>query len=233
MHCYFVLAGSSEGPIIYYVEHVREGRSFATRTVQARQRGKCIFTTTLSFMRENSAGRQTVQHAVKMPKDVRQPSGNEEVGEFRNLGPFMGKIANVVKDEKPSPQKVKIQVWHKTKDKISPRGGHEAHLAALAYVSDSGFIGTISRVHDLGDSRGETSGQGGNPKLSMMVSLDHTIYFHAPRKTRADEWMFSERTSPWSRDERGVVVQHIFSSDGTLLATCFQEVRILALNSPY
>lgn len=52
MHCYFLLPGVSMVPIIYHVERVREGRSFMTRTVQARQRGKCIFTTTCSFTRE-------------------------------------------------------------------------------------------------------------------------------------------------------------------------------------
>lgn len=60
--------------------------------------------------------------------------------------------------------------------------------------------------------------------MCMMVSLDHSIYFHEPRGFRADEWMFTEMASPWSGDGRGVVQQHIFAADGTLVATCFQEV---------
>lgn len=72
MHCYFVLAGDSTIPILYHVERVREGRSFVTRTVQARQRGKCIFTTTLSFMREGSGGEITVDHGWDMPEGVRE-----------------------------------------------------------------------------------------------------------------------------------------------------------------
>ena len=91
MHCYFVLAGDSEIPITYYVERVRSGKSFATRTVQARQRGKAIFTTTMSFTREGSAGAKTVQHAVGMP-DVEaldeSDSGRVTEGE---LGPFESK----------------------------------------------------------------------------------------------------------------------------------------------
>ena len=35
--------------------------------------------------------------------------------------------------------------------------------------------------------------------------------------------MFTEMDSPWAGDGRGVVTQRIFSKDGTLLATCFQE----------
>jgi acyl-CoA thioesterase 8 len=67
MHCYFVLAGNADIPIIYHVERVRSGKSFATRTVQARQRGKVIFTTTMSFVRQNSGGDEKVEHAYPMP----------------------------------------------------------------------------------------------------------------------------------------------------------------------
>lgn len=43
-----------------------------TRTVQARQRGKCIFTTTLSFVREGSGGKITVDHGWDMPDGVKE-----------------------------------------------------------------------------------------------------------------------------------------------------------------
>ncbi len=41
-----------------------------TRTVQARQRGKCIFTTTCSFMREGSGGHKVVEHEWGLPEDA-------------------------------------------------------------------------------------------------------------------------------------------------------------------
>ena len=72
MHCYFVLAGNAEIPIIYHVERVRSGKSYATRTVQARQRGRVIFTTTMSFVRQNSGGAKKVEHVYPMP-DVPGP----------------------------------------------------------------------------------------------------------------------------------------------------------------
>lgn len=85
MHCYFVLAGDAEIPILYHVEHVREGKSFATRTVQARQRGKCIFTVTMSFVREGSGGRKLVVHEAGMP-GVPGPKGVEGEGEGEGVG---------------------------------------------------------------------------------------------------------------------------------------------------
>ena len=97
MHCYFVLAGDSSIPVLYHVERVREGKSFMTRTVQARQRGKCIFTTTLSFVREGSAGKETIEHGVGLPDGVlkeleqrenaEREKGDESLGDGGG-GPF-------------------------------------------------------------------------------------------------------------------------------------------------
>ncbi|KAK5806142.1 hypothetical protein VI817_000400 [Penicillium citrinum] len=61
-------------------------------------------------------------------------------------------------------------------------------------------------------------------RVSMMVSLDHTIYFHNMENLRADEWLLSEVRSSWAGDGRGLVQQRIWARNGTLLATCIQEV---------
>lgn len=159
----------------------------------------------------------------------------------------------------------------KARGTISPEGGHEAHLSAIAYMSDSYFIGTIARVHKLwrysthrksnskstidedvlkkllamddaelksikgvGEAdiaRIRSLRNGGNtkkddtPEIGMMVSLDHTIYFHNPRNFRADEWIFTEMETTWAGDGRGLVYQRMYTRDGTLIASCVQEVR--------
>ncbi len=260
-HCYFLLAGSGELPILFHVEEVRNGRSFATRTVQARQKGRCIFTTTISFVREGSSGGpgSQVSHASLMPRDedgnpLRPPPDDfTDEPELLNQGPFQGHKIEVINRESDKPHEKKTRQWVRARGKIS--GGHQAHLNALAYVSDSYFIGTITRIHRLWRfpfkpeevdklpaatqknvrTLHEWEGLGGveemrdRPEIGMMVSLDHTIYFHEPRKVRADEWMLNEMESPWAGDGRGVVTQKIFSKDGTLLATCVQEVSYLCL----
>ncbi|KAK4239735.1 acyl-coenzyme A thioesterase 8 [Achaetomium macrosporum] len=260
-HCYFLLAGSSELPILFHVEQVRDGRSFATRTVQARQRGRCIFTTTISFTvrtgpSSSSSGRrgQQVSHSSEMPrgadsKPLRPPPDDyDDEPDLLNPGPFQGTKIEIVNRESDKPGEKKTRQWIRARGKIA--GGMPAHLEALAYVSDSYFIGTITRIHKLWrfpfkaeeyDSLPEDlqrkvktlhqwEGMGedpremvGQPAIGMMVSLDHTIYFHNPSKVRADEWMLNEMESPWAGDGRGVVTQKIFSKDGTLLATCVQE----------
>ena len=109
MHCYFVLAGDATVPILYHVERVRDGKSFITRTVQARQKGKCIFTTTLSFMREGSAGGKTVEHAWEMPEGVRElldaaedntwEKDNAEGNGVQTQGPFVSRRLGVWNSE--------------------------------------------------------------------------------------------------------------------------------------
>lgn len=115
-------------------------------------------------------------------------------------------------------------------------------------MSDSYFIGTVARVHNLwrfssakdgGDKvkiknhrmakmedEENSAAQTQNPRarVGMMVSLDHTIYFHRPREIKADDWLLSENQSPWSGDGRGLVFQRIWNREGVLVATCVQEV---------
>ncbi|KAF2265246.1 Thioesterase/thiol ester dehydrase-isomerase [Lojkania enalia] len=278
MHCYFVLAGNADIPIIYHVERVRSGKSFATRTVQARQRGKVIFTTTMSFVREGSGGEVKVEHSTEMP-DVPGPvEGMDDLDHGGgSTGPFQSQRIEILNNDSLSPHTKKTRQWMKARGRISPSGGHEAHLSALAYMSDSYFIGTIARVHKLwrysalrkGNSKssideellkkllamddeslkrikfmdesdiqrirrlknGEDLREHGKPEIGMMVSLDHTIYFHNPRRFRADEWMFTEMETPWSGDGRGLVFQRIFARDGTLIASCVQE-GVVRLKQP-
>ncbi|KAI1765744.1 Thioesterase/thiol ester dehydrase-isomerase [Hypoxylon sp. FL1150] len=261
-HCFFVLAGDSSVPILYHVERVREGRSFCTRTVQARQRGHAIFTVTCSFVREGSGGTPPhASHAARMPAAALAdaPSeGYEDPAFLRRAGsadaddPFQSyrcRPADAEADARKPPEEKRVWQWVRARGKISEEGGHRAHLSALAYISDSYFIGTVSRIHRLWryqvpleevknlepetreylERLHEWEGDGalaeyeGRPAVGMMVSLDHSIYFHNPKKVRADEWMFTEMESPWAGDGRGVVMQKIYSRDGTLLATAFQE----------
>ena len=170
-----MLAGNSEIPILYHVERVRDGKSFVTRTVQARQRGKCIFTTTLSFMKFGSAGEEMVQHHIPMPDVTVPPDGDrsELASQWSNSGKYnrderpFESVRCAVTSKSP-PETKKLRQWLRARGRISdcPPGvreeevmtgerrnvkgdNHQAHLSALAYMSDSYFIGTVARSHNL------------------------------------------------------------------------------------
>ena len=123
-------------------------------------------------------------------------------------------------------------------------------------MSDSYFIGTVSRIHNLWrfarpnlppdpksplrriaameaaeireGARGIMEGRV-ESSVGMMVSLDHTIYFHRPRDIRADEWLCTEMESPWAGQGRGLVFQRIWNRRGDLVASCVQEVSYISL----
>lgn len=230
MHCYFILAGNPTIPVVYHVERVRSGRSFATRTVQARQRGQCIFTTTCSFVRAPAKQQSKIEHSMPLPAGTPPPeecvtdearllkwykSGNidaaalEKYRRRREKDPI--EYRPLIGEQAPGakPTEERLRQWVRIKGPIKDE---EAHLPALAYYSDAFFLGTAARV---------------NPQrmddISMMVSLDHTIYFHHAAEIKADEWVLMELDSSWAGEERALVAQRIWNRDGLLLASCHQE----------
>lgn len=173
-------------------------------------------------------------------------------------------------DDSRYPHEKRCRQWIRARGTISPSGGHQAHLSAIAYMSDSFLIGTVARVHGVWTFKSQRGGrptideetlrkmlhedeekvkripgmtdhvikglragktlaeaEEDRPEIGMMVSLDHSIYFHRPRDFRADDWMFTEMESPWAGDGRGLAISKIWSKDGKLIATCVQEVSHL------
>jgi acyl-CoA thioesterase-2 len=60
----------------------------------------------------------------------------------------------------------------------------------------------------------------GGPDVQV-VSLDHTVWFHAP--FRADEWLLYDQVSPSASGARGLAIGRVFTEDGRLVATVAQE----------
>src|SRR6266581_4479052 len=63
LHAYFLRPGDPAAPIVYQVERIRDGRSFATRHCRAIQHGRVIFTLAASFYN----GEAGLDHAAAPP----------------------------------------------------------------------------------------------------------------------------------------------------------------------
>ena len=78
LHAYFLRPGDMTHPIIYEVDRVRDGKSFATRRVQAIQHGEVILSMITSFHRSEDG----FEHAFEMP-DVAPPDKLPDEHELR------------------------------------------------------------------------------------------------------------------------------------------------------
>ncbi|GAA5961032.1 hypothetical protein JCM21900_002280 [Sporobolomyces salmonicolor] len=84
----------------------------------------------------------------------------------------------------------------------------------LAYASDLNFIGTAARATGLGSST--------RPRLGMLASLDHSMYFYDDT-VDAHDWLLYYMNSPVTSNGRGLVQGRIYKRDGTLAVVCTQE----------
>lgn len=111
-------------------------------------------------------------------------------------------------------------VWMKSKT-ILPKDP-ALHMCVAAYCSDHQLLWTTLRAHAVT--------QWTNPSLKLIVSLDHSMWFHSA--FRADEWLLYEMESPRTSGSRGVAFGRLWTRDGQLAVTCAQEGLLRAKVDP-
>ena len=123
----------------------------------------------------------------------------------------------------------KVHGTERFKRHVNSSNPHLRRLAKEELIDHSSNGGSERLYSDRKDRVNTPTVQPSTP-IGMMVSLDHTIYFHRPREIRADDWMFSEMESRWANEGRGMVTQRIWNKEGRLVASCVQEVIYVQLN---
>ncbi|PWN37379.1 Thioesterase/thiol ester dehydrase-isomerase [Meira miltonrushii] len=79
LHSYFLLAGDETRPIYYHVSRLRDGGSYMTRLVEAKQRGRCIFVLFSSYAKPEH---NRPKFAIALPRSISNDhSPSEEVFE--------------------------------------------------------------------------------------------------------------------------------------------------------
>lgn len=220
LHSYFLRPGDTAVPIVYDVERIRDGKSFSTRRIVARQHGRAIYFMTASFQ----VPEQGFEHQDLMPQ-VPSPADSIDLGElFRQRAPengdewvrewaalelrFVGDSrpgGALPNDEHPSQSRLWIRV-------NGDLGEDDLlHRAAFTYASDMTLLGSTLVAHGTHVS---------HPTMQS-ASLDHTIWFHRP--FRADDWLLYDQVSPSASGARGLALGRLFTEDGTLVATVAQE----------
>ena len=201
LHAYFVLSGTPGEPILFDVDRLREGRSFTTRRVVARQSGGAILNLDASFQRHEAD--YDIQSGG-LPEDLPAPESLPD-NEWSGMGDIreIPKTAGVARS----------QLWMRVRMAPDEDFGDDPvmHACALAYLSDHNPMDSIVMSHP--------------DRLSwdqmMTASLDHNIWFHRP--VRADHWNLFDMAGHGLVNARGMATGSVHSRDGVHLATIAQE----------
>jgi acyl-CoA thioesterase II len=220
VHAYFLRPGDTSIPIVYDVERMRDGRSFSTRRVAARQFGRPIFFLSASFhVEEIGFEHQDAIPDVPSPDDC--PTLAELVARITRRDPEVWNREWAALDIRyagdsrsggrleSAETPAHMQLWVKA---AGPIPDHEVlHRCVLAYLSDLTLLG-VSLV--------PTGLIVGSPQIQA-ASLDHTMWFHRP--FRADDWLLYDQHSPSASGGRGFTTARLFARSGVLVASVAQE----------
>jgi acyl-CoA thioesterase II len=214
IRAYFIRRGDHTEPVRYAVDRIRNGRSFATRRVVARQSVGAILTLEASFQRgEDGPDRPLVTMPPGLPQpDDLAPSAWGD-GFDRRLIP-----AEVV--DRSGPQGLgRCMAWMRATGDIGD--DPLVHRCIVAYLSDDLPTDSVFRVHPEVAPRLATSPS----DLGVYsASLDHAVWFHRP--LRADTWHLYDMVCTTLIGTRGLTWGTVFDAEGAQVATVAQEVLI-------
>ncbi|XP_027350563.1 uncharacterized protein LOC113861748 isoform X1 [Abrus precatorius] len=233
LHAYFLLVGDFNIPIIYQVYRLRDGKSFATRKVDAIQKGNVIFTLLASFQKEELGFHHQEVSIPSVPAPDTLLS-MEELREQRLTDPrlprtYRNKVATTefipwpieirFCEPKASTNQTKsppsLRYWFRAKGKLSDDPA--LHRCVVAYASDLIFLQVSLNPHRRKGMK------------ARAVSLDHTMWFHRP--LRVDDWVLFVIFSPSASNARGSVSGQMFNQKGELLVSLVQEGLVRKVNS--
>jgi acyl-CoA thioesterase-2 len=220
LHGYFLRAGDLRRPIVYQVARLRDGKSFATRRVDAVQEGEAIFSLEASFQRleegfehqdamppvpppESLPSERDLALAVaeRLPEAVRTMATAERPIEIRPIDP-----RNPLRPRVTEPHR---DLWVRAIDTLPDDPALQRYL--LAYASDFSFLGAALDPHGVSWL---------TPGMHV-ASLDHAMWFHRP--FRLDDWLLYAIESPTASGSRGLVRGRFFDRAGRLVASTIQE----------
>ncbi|MFV0259125.1 MAG: acyl-CoA thioesterase [Acidimicrobiales bacterium] len=222
LHGYFLRGGVPGRPIVFHVDRIRDGRSFTTRRVVARQYGQAIFNLTASFQTLED---DDTDYQVALPADAGIPTDapdrrprDELHARWMADSPFMTKELGPTDPDDHGVLASTRRVWFRAK---SPMPDDPLlHTCALTYASDMGAV-TAALVPVVGERWPFAATE------LMTASLDHAVWFHRP--VRVDDWLFYDLHSVSNQNSRGLVRGTIHRQDGVLVASTTQEALIRRL----
>lgn len=259
LHCYFIAPTNAEKGIKFEVCSTRDGRSFCSRTVRAVQGDSTLMLLLASFHDATREARHSHQispppalHPSQLPSDeqrllgimgdTRLPEAYKGVlqGHLRHLGPIDVRHARDSDPIMPQPECPSQLVYFKPKlagssveaaaaaaarglpELLQQRAVACSHYVAAAFASDHMILATAALPHTWP-----------NPSISMMASLDHSMWFHGTPD--CDAWATYELRSERLGFGRGLSFGKVYLQDGTHAISTSQEglIRFASAAEPH
>lgn len=204
LHASFLESGTGGEAVGYAVERTREGTSFATRRVLARQGERTVLVLTADFQRDEIGLSYEAAATPGVPGPDHLPVGRYD-------SPWFESRDVPVQAAPPVPRHAR-RAWFRPTTPLPDDPG--LHLQALAYLSDHGPTRAAREPHPaLADDASR-----------MSVSLDHSVWFHGP--VDVNRWLLCELVPMATGRGRGLTLGTIRDQNGALLATVAQAVLL-------
>jgi len=225
LHAYFLRPGSAALPVVYDVEAIRDGGSYTTRRVTARQQGEATFSLSASFHApENGFAHQVPQPTMPPPDDL--PGTEEAMADadeltrqwFSGLAqrhPFDLRIDGelprfaTARGERSAPRQ---RFWFRSREALPD--DQLVHSCAATYASDMLLLSVSLGPHDAMFGAADVA----------FASLDHAVWFHGP--FRADDWLYYDQEGTWAGGGRAICHGRMFDRSGRLVVSVMQEGMI-------
>lgn len=210
LRAYFIERGDNSQTVRYEVDRIRNGRSFATRRVVARQARGAILNLEASFQvpeTTESLDAVSLPSGLVGPDDLDSDTWSDVFDRRWVRG----------KDVPASRRGVTgwVGAWMRVKSDVA--GARFDDQCALAYISDDLPTDAVFESLPAARAAGETGQR-------FSASLDHTIWFHRPHQS--NQWNFYEMSCTAFAGGRGLTSGHVYGADGTHVATIAQETLV-------
>jgi acyl-CoA thioesterase-2 len=205
LHAYFIRMGDASEPIRLEVDRIRNGRSFLTRRVVARQSVGAILNMSSSFQSaEPGPDIQTEEMPRVAAPETLENTAWSPLVERRFLS----------EDIAPG----RVGAWLRLTEDL----GDDPLLnaCALAYLSDDLPTDAVVARHPDRQPRAAE-------RRFWSASLDHAMWFHRP--AHAGDWHLHDFTCRGLIGTRGLAIGSIFDRDGRQVATVSQEALVRPL----
>ena len=214
----YLKSGSIEQPIEYRIERIRDGRSYKNRRVRAFQLDEPIFELNCSFHAPEEGYAYQPEMASAPPpetlnsyKDIalkyRDQLDSVEVDRLTKTVEIEGRPVNE-RELIESQQSAERLVWIRAPS--SANTSPSMQTAILGYAADFRLAGTSLLIQDYPRS-----------ERPFIVSLDLSIYFHAP--VQMENWQLYEMKPTFMGNGTALCEGRIFSRSGKLISTVSQS----------